>query len=296
MRVVIAGASGFLGSRLTERLTEDGHDVVRLVRRTAGKGESFWDPYARHVDQGVIDDADVVVNLAGSSTVGNPHSRRWAEQVRTSRVTTTSVLAEAVAAAPGPPALLAGNGISWYGDRGSEPLTETDKSQGDALLTRVTREWQAATGAAVEAGARVCVIRTAPVMARNSAPFKQLRLLSKLGLGARLGDGHQYFPVVSLRDWLGAVQFLAEHESAAGPFNLCCPQTPTNAEFTQALADAVGRRALLFAPSLVLRPAAGQMAPELLSSRNTRPAALLDAGYEFQDQDVRDVIAAALAP
>ena len=296
MRVVVAGASGFLGGRLADGLAEQGHDVVRLVRRpAAGADESTWDPYERRIDQAVIDDADVVVNLAGSPTAGNPHSRRWAERLRVSRVTTTSVLAEAVAAAPSPPALIAGNGISWYGDRGAELLTEDDDSRGDALLTRVTREWQAATGPAAAAGARVCVLRTSPVIDRASDPLKRLLLPFRLGLGVRLGDGRQYFPVISLRDWLGAVRFLIEHPTVEGPVNLCCPQTPTNAEFTEALADAVGRRALLFAPRLVLRPAAGRMAPELLSSRNTRPAVLLDAGYPFADQDVRDVIAAALA-
>ena len=111
-------------------------------------------------------------------------------------------------------------------------------------------------------------------MDRTSPPLKQLRLLFKAGLGARLGSGEQHFPMISLRDWIGAVSYLIESRDVSGPFNLCCPTTPTNAEFTRALARAVGRRAFFVAPAAVLRVAAGNMAPELLGSVNARPAAL----------------------
>lgn len=296
MQIVIAGASGFLGSNLVSRLRGDGHDVTRLVRRpTTAPDESTWDPHAERYDERLIDDADVVVNLAGSPTAGNPHSKAWALELRESRVTTTRVLAQAIAAADRTPAFLAGSGISYYGDHGAEVVTEESDSRGDALLTDVTREWQAAADPAVEAGARVCVLRTAPVMDRRSPPLKQMRLAFRLGLGTRLGDGRQYFPMVSLRDWLGAVTFLAGHDSAAGPFNLCCPVTPTNGEFTDALARAVGRKAFLAVPKAALKIGAGQMAPELLGSLNARPAALEAAGYEFRDRDVTAVLATALA-
>ncbi len=296
MRVVIGGASGFLGSHLTEHLRAGGHEVVRLVRRApSGAEESRWDPYAGQVDQEIVSSADVVINLAGAPTVGNPHSSKWARTLLESRVTTTRVLAEAVAAAPTPPAYLAGNGISYYGDHGDQRLTEDSDSRGDAMLTQVTREWQAATEPAAAAGARVCVLRTAPVLDRRSAPLKQLLLPFKLGLGVTLGSGKQHFPCVSLRDWVAAVAFLAEHDDVSGPVNLVCVETPTNAEFTKALAAAVHRPAFLKVPAAVLRPAAGRMAPELLGSVNASPQRLLDAGFEFADPDIGAVIAAALA-
>jgi len=295
MRIVVAGASGFLGTHLVSDLEGRGHDVARLVRREpAAAHEVSWDPYADRLDPAVIAEADVVVNLAGSPTAGNPHSRKWARALRESRVTTTRVLAGRIAAAANPPAFVAGNGISYYGDHGDEVLTEESDSRGEALLTRVTREWQAATGPAAEAGARVCVLRTSPVMDRRSTPLKQLALLSKLGLGTRLGNGRQYFPMISLRDWVGAVVHLVEHDTASGPFNLCCAVTPTNKEFTDALARAVGRRAFLAAPSFVIEKAAGAMAPEVLASVRAEPAALLKAGYTFRDEDVREVLAAGL--
>jgi uncharacterized protein (TIGR01777 family) len=296
MRAVIAGASGFLGTHLTHHLRTQGHEVVHLVRRPAQSSlESQWDPYAGRLDQAVVDRADVVVNLAGVSIAGNPHSQARAEAVLNSRVSTTRALADAIAASPRPPAFLAGNGISYYGDHGADVLTEASDSRGDAMLTQVTREWQSAASPAEQAGARVCILRTAPVMDRRSSPLRELRRLFQLGLGARLGTGKQHMPMISLRDWVAAVAFLAGSDDLSGAFNLCCPHTPTNAEFTRALARAVGRPSFLVAPALAIKVAGGRMAPEVLGSVNARPAALERAGYDFQDEDVTAVIAAALA-
>jgi len=295
VRIVIAGSSGFLGRQLTDQVRTEGHEVVSLVRRAAdGAEESQWDPYTGRLDPDVVESADVVVNLAGTPTAGNPHSKKWARELMESRVSTTRVLAEAIAASARTPAFLAQNGIGFYGDHGSEVVTEASDSRGDTLLSRVTRAWQEAAGPAVAAGARVCVLRTAPILHKGEPPLQQLLLPFRLGLGARLGDGHQNFPVISLRDWLGAATFLAASDTAAGAFNLCCPVTPTNAEFTDALAGAVGRTARLKAPAALLRKAAGAMAPELLGSVDARPAALEDAGYEFRDRDIAAVLTSAL--
>lgn len=296
MRYLVAGGSGFLGSHLIARLRDQGHEVTQLVRRAPRASDQVqWQPDEGVLDPDVVAAADVVVNVAGSPTVGNPHSRRWARELRESRVDTTRLLAETIAASGGRATFLAGNAVGYYGDHGTEPVTESSDSRGDSVLTKVTREWQAETEPAAAAGARVVVLRTAPVMHRDAPPLKQLRVLFKLGLGARLGDGEQYFPMVSLRDWLDAVTFLAADADAAGAFNVCCPETPTNAEFTRALARLVSRPAFLVAPKRVLAVAGGAAAPELLNSTNARPQALLDRGYEFADRDVTSVLASGLA-
>lgn len=299
MDVVIAGSSGFLGTHLVADLRGHGHRVTRLVRRKGeAVDESTWDPYAAEVDQALIDSADVVINLAGSPMIGNPHSKKWATDLATSRVTTTRVLADAIAqshrSGAGTPAYLAGNGVSFYGDHGDQPLSEDAQPQGDAFLTGVTQLWQDAAQPAVDAGARVAILRTAPVIDRTHPPLKLMLLPFRLGLGARLGNGCQFFPIISLRDWTGAVVHLAEHGSAQGPFNLCSPITPTNAEFTDAVCSALGSKPRLAVPAFVLRRGAGRMAPEILGSLRTQPTALVDAGYEFADHDVRDVVTAAL--
>ena len=296
MHVLVAGASGFLGRHLIDALAARDHTVTQLVRRDpAAADESRWDPAAGRVDAQVVEAADLVVNLAGSPTIGNPHSSRWARNLRESRVTTTRTLAEAIAGSARKPAFLAGNAVAIYGDHGPEQITENGDSRGHSLLTEVTREWEAVAAPARAAGARVCVLHTAPILDRSSEPLRSLRLLFRLGLGGTVGSGRQYFPVISLRDWLGGVVHLAEHPDASGPFNLCCPETPTNAEFTRALSRTVGRPAILPVPSPLIKIGAGPLAPELLGSLNVVPQALLDAGYEFRDRDVTAVIAAGLA-
>lgn len=296
MHFLIAGSSGFLGTRLRERLTVRGHDVTSLVRRAPGTGEVRWDPYRARLGPEVVDAVDVVVNLAGSPTAGNPHSRKWAENLLNSRVTTTRVLAEAIAHSNTKPVLLAGNGIAIYGDHGAERITEETHSRGDALLAQVCRAWQSAAQPAREAGARVCLLRTSPVYDKRSQPLGLLRLQFKAGLGGRLGDGRQFAPLISTRDWVDAVIHLAETPSASGPFNLCCERVPTNAELTRELARQVHRPAVLPVPAPVLRRVAGEMAPELLNSVNSYPQALLDSGFRFSDPDVEAVLREGLAP
>ena len=296
LHVVLAGSSGFLGTHLREELEGGGHRVTALVRRPAeGPDESTWDPGAGKVDRELVASADVVVNLAGSPTVGNPHSRKWSTELHDSRVGTTKVLADAIAAAPHPPYFVAGNAVAWYGDHGAAELTEAADSRGHSLMTNVCRDWQAAARPAVDAGGRVVFLRTTPVMHRSSAPLQQLRLLFKAGLGGRVGNGRQHMPMISLRDWVAATSYLIEHPTADGPFNLCCETTPTNAEFTKALAERVHRPAFARVPGPALKLAAGRLAPEVLGSTNVRPQALLDLRYEFADPDVDSVLASGLS-
>ncbi len=295
MRFLIAGSSGFLGTLLRERLVSTGHDVTSLVRRAPGSHEVQWDPYAAPLGVEVVEHHDVVVNLAGSPLVGNPHSSKWARELMNSRVTTTGVLAEAIAQSSSKPAFLAGNGISFYGDHGAEALTEQADSRGDALLTRVSRAWQAAAAPASDAGARVAVLRTSPVFDRRSMPLKGLRLLFAAGLGGRLGDGSQHMPVMSARDWVDAVVHTAEH-GLEGPVNLCSQVTPTNGEFTEALGSLLHRPAVLPAPGALLRRAGGELGGLVLDSVNAVPRALDSSGYTFHDADVRAVLAEGLSP
>ena len=299
--VLVAGASGFLGTHLCAALSSGGHTVTRLTRSApqAAPTRRAWDPYAGTLDPALVEAADVVVNLAGAPTLGNPHSEKWARELRESRVTTTRVLAEAVAASERKPAFLAGNGISYYGDHrelGDPVLDEQADSRGDALLTGVAREWQAAAEPAAEAGARLCVLRTSPVMDRRSEPLRALRLLFLAGLGGKLGDGRQHMAMISLRDWVGAVVHLAEHDSAAGAFNLCSPQDADQRGVHRGRwpSSCTGRRSppCRGSPS---RPAPGRWRPELLGSLNVVPAALQAAGYDFHDHDVVSVVRAGLA-
>lgn len=295
MRFLIAGSSGFLGTALREHLRAEGHDVVRLVRGTArGPEEASWDPYAGRLDRDQVEQADVVVNLAGRPLLGNPHSAKYRRELRESRVRTTSVLAEAIAASERKPVFLAQNGTAYYGDRGDEVLTEVAGPAPGSILTDVTHEWQEATTPAAEAGARVCILRTGPVLHRSGGAMKPLLLLFKSGLAGRLGAGQQYFPISSLQDWVRATTFLATNETSSGPYNMVAPDPPTNAEFTRALGKALGRPTVIPVPGPLIRLGAGPLAPELLGSLRTVPAKLQAEGFTFHHPGVDAVLRAAL--
>jgi uncharacterized protein (TIGR01777 family) len=295
MRIVMAGGSGFLGTAWRDRLAREGHDVVRLVRGEAMSAqESSWDPHRGEVDPAVIDGADVVVCISGSALAGNPHSAKYRSTLRDSRVNPTSTLAKAIAASDRKPALIAQNGTSFYGDRGDEELKEDSGTAPGSLLTEVTREWQAVTEPAAESGARVCVLRTAPVMHPKALAFRLIRTVFWTGLAGPLGDGRQYFPLISLEDWLGAATFLLSRDESSGPYNLSIPDPCTNAEFTEALGRALHRPTKLRVPAAPLRKAAGRLSGELLGSARIIPAKLLDEGFTFQHPDVEAVLAYAL--
>jgi uncharacterized protein (TIGR01777 family) len=296
MRFVIAGASGFLGTALRERLARDGHEVARLVRGEAvSQSESSWDPYAGRIDQALVDRADVVVNLAGAPIAHWPWTPAYQRKIRESRLATTETLARAVAASPARPALLAQSGIAGYGDRAGEVLTEDSSTPAETMLGRLTRDWEAATLPAAEAGSRVCMMRTAVVLHRSGGMMKLLLPLYRLGLGGSLGNGRQYFPTISLHDWVHAVRFIAGETSSAGVYNLTGPQPTTNAEFTKELGRMLNRPTVLSVPAWPIRTFLGELSGELLGSIRLEPGRLRQAGFTFAHPTLNSRLAAALS-
>jgi uncharacterized protein (TIGR01777 family) len=295
MKVVVGGASGFLGTALVERLRGGGHEVTRLVRTPEATADAFpWNPADGAVDQAVIDAADVVVNLSGEPISHWPPTRRWQEEVLSSRLAATTTLATAVARAPKPPVLLSSSGMSAYGaDRGDEILTEAS-TPGSGFLADVVHSWEAATQAAADAGSRVCLLRTTLAVHRSGGLLKPQVPAFRLGLGTRLGTGRQHMSLISRTDWVRAVEFLAERSDLSGPFNLGIPGDATNAEFTDAVAAAFGRKARFAAPAAALKLGAGAVAEDLLGSLRVKPQALLDAGFAFDHPDLASVVDSAL--
>jgi uncharacterized protein (TIGR01777 family) len=292
---VIAGASGFLGQAWSRSLTAQGHRVVRLVRRPPGSpDESRWDPARGQVDQSVIETADVVANLAGAPTVHFPFNESYRREFTASRVDSTRLLAEAVAACEKKPAFLAQSGIAAYGDRGAEVITEDTPLDADTFMADVVRRWEAATAPAQEAGARVVLMRTGVVLDRSGGALKAMLLPFKLGVGGPISRGDQYFATISLHDWLGAATYLALNDDLSGPFNLTGPDPSTNREFTEELGRALHRPTVLRVPAFPLRRVAGPIGGEMLASARVEPHRLLEAGYAFAHNDVADRIAAAL--
>ncbi len=295
MRYLIAGSSGFLGTALREALAREGHEVVRLMRGASPSPyDSRWDPAAGQVDQQVVESADVVVNVAGSPIV-RPWTAPVRDSIMNSRVSTTRTLSRAVARCSDPPVLLAQSGTDRYGSgHGDAVLDESTVPQGGSFLTRVLEEVEGATAEAESAGARVCHMRTGAVLSRGSGAFKVMLPFFQLGVGGRVADGRQYFPVISLRDWVRAAIHLGGDESARGPHNFTAPEPPTNAEFTAALGQALRRPTVTFLPRPLLEKGFGDLAQVLLNSLRVVPDRLLAEGFEFRDRTVDEVVVTAL--
>ncbi|MCD9197494.1 TIGR01777 family oxidoreductase [Aeromicrobium wangtongii] len=296
MHVVVGGASGFLGTALTTHLRARGHEVTRLVRSgDLAADASRWDPAAGRIDQALIDRADAVVNLSGSQISKWPRTAARRSEILSSRLAATDTLAKAVAASSTPTVFISGSGMSWYGtSRPGEVLTE-QAGPGTGFLAEVAQQWEAAAAPAVEAGARTCFVRTSLVLSKDGGVLALMLPAWKLGGGARLGSGQQHMSLISRHDWVRGVEFLLEHDTATGPFNFAMPAGATNAEFTDALGQAVHRPTFLAVPGVAVRAALGGISDDLLGSLRIFPSALADVGFTFADPDLRATLDSALA-
>ncbi|WP_436522248.1 TIGR01777 family oxidoreductase [Actinoplanes sp. HUAS TT8] len=299
MRIVMAGASGFLGARLADRLRRSGHDVVRLVRRpAAGSSEITWTPGQGRLEPAALAGADAVINLSGANVGGRRWTTAYKNTLRTSRLDTTDTIARALAKLPEgdrPRTLLQSSAVGWYGDTGNREAGE-ESPAGTTFLADLCRVWEAAARPAEDAGVRVVLLRTAPVLDRQGSLLKPLLPVFKLGGGARIGGGRQWMAWIALADWLGAAEFLLEREDVAGPVNLVSAAQCTNLDFTRALARRLRRPALLSVPGPVLDLVLGELAGEAQRSQRVIPGVLRNAGFSWRYPDIESALAAALQP
>lgn len=295
MRWLLAGASGFLGSALRTRLADEGHQVVRLVRREPATATEFrWDPASGRIDGNALEGVDVVVNLAGVNLFTWVWTTARREQILASRVDSTATLATVLARRAVQqghrPVFVSQSASGYYGGfSGPQPHTEDSPAAPD-FAAQVGARWEAATKPAAAAGVRVVLLRSAPVLDRSGSSFRLMCLPWSLGLGATLGDGRQRMPIISLEDWLRAVFWLADQSEAAGPYNLTIPTPTTNAEFSNTLAEALHRPCVLKAPAFVLKTALGELSGQMLGDMYVVPQRLLDEGFRFTAPDVASTI------
>ena len=291
MIIAIAGSSGLIGSALTTALRTADHRVIRLVRRRPSNAdEVFWNPDTGEFDIGELAGVDVVVNLCGINVGAKRWSGAFKQSLRDSRIGPTEVLAGAVAEA-GVPLLINASAVGFYGDTRNRVVDESTP-HGAGFLAQLCVDWEAATAAASDAGARVVLLRTGLVLSPSGGMLNRLRPLFGLGLGARLGDGRQYFPWISLEDQVRAMLFAISHDELAGPVNLTGPAPVTNGEFTSALGRVLRRPTPMIVPGFALRAVLGEFADEgLLGGQRAIPAALEAAGFVFHHKTVGAALA-----
>ncbi|HZY65231.1 MAG TPA: TIGR01777 family oxidoreductase [Rubrobacteraceae bacterium] len=283
MRVLVSGATGLIGSALSSELENKGHRVIVLSRSEPSSEKTIrWDPSRGQLDASRLEGIDAVVHLAGESIIG-----RWTgekkRRIRESRVQGTLLLAESIAGlSEKPRAMVCASGINYYGDRGNELLRE-ESEPGDAFLSEVVKEWEAAADPAREVSIRVANLRFGVVLSPEGVALGMTLPIFKLGGGGKVGSGRQWWSWVALDDVVGALIHALENDFVEGPVNVVAPNPLTNAEYTKVLGEVLNRPTLVPVPAPAIRAVLGQVADELLlASMRVEPAKLKETGYEFR--------------
>jgi uncharacterized protein (TIGR01777 family) len=269
---------------------------MRLVRSPSATDDdaAFWDPARGEIDATVVDGADAVINLNGRSIAAGRWNQEVKEELRSSRIDSTTTLVDAIDTAENPPQLLVNaSAVGYYGDRGDEILDE-DSALGEGFLAELTRDWEAAAVAASSDRTRVVLLRLGMVIARQGALGRMLTPF-KLGLGGPVGSGRQFWPWIALDDVCGIVSHVLGDVDVKGPVNVVAAQEVRSSEFARALGRVLSRPAVIKMPAFAARLALGEMADSLLlASQRVRPRVLEEIGHEFIRPTLDEAIRAAL--
>ena len=277
-----------IGSALFPHLTEQGHRVVRLVRRAAAPGEdaAVWDPEAGKLETGALEGVEAVVHLAGENIGASRWTQKRKQRMRSSRIRSTRLLSESLAQLANPPrVLVSASAVGFYGSRGDEALTE-DSPAGSGFLSQVCQEWEAATEAARQRGIRVVNLRIGMVLSAKGGALPAMLPAFRAGVGGKLGNGRQFVSWITIDDLTRAISHAIATESLSGPVNAVSPNPVRNVEMTKALGKVLRRPTFLSMPASVVRLIFGEMADALLlSGQRVVPGKLLASGFTFQFPD-----------
>jgi len=278
-----------IGTALKTELADHGHQV-RCLTRSPG-GDYQWTALPGSVPGEAVDWADALVSLNGASLTHLPWTAAYRRLIESSRVDATAALAQAVRDCENPPSVwVSGSAVGFYGDRGEEQVDESSPP-GDSFLATVVQAWEQAARPAL-GHTRVVWARTGIVLGPEGA-LKPLAAVTRVGLGARLGSGAQWWPWVSLADEVRAMEFALGATSLAGPIDIVSPVPARAHDISRAVARILRRPHVMRVPAVVLRSVLGGADELLLASQRVAPTALLDAGFQFEHTDVVGAIRAA---
>jgi hypothetical protein len=207
----------------------------------------------------------------------------------------TKFLAEALAGLKNKPKVLASaSAIGFYGSRGTEVINEKSAS-GSGFLAETCAEWEEAAEPAQKAGINLVYLRFGVILSIKGGALAKMLLPFKLGVGGKIGSGHQYLSWVSISDAINAIKHVLNSKNPSGPFNIVSQQPVTNLEFTKALGKVLSRPTVFPLPAFAARLAFGEMADELLlSSACVIPSRLIKSGFSFKHNNLEEALRSLL--
>jgi uncharacterized protein (TIGR01777 family) len=308
MKVVVTGATGFIGRALCPALLAAGHSITALSRDET-RARQLLGPRVACLSWGgshtawksAVAEADALIHLAGESVAGKRWTPEFKAKLRDSRVEPTRALVAAMRPAESSPqTLLSASAVGYYGDRGEETLTEASRP-GDDFLAQTCVAWEAEALRAEEKGARVVLLRTGIALGEGGALEKLIHPLPipispwNLGLGGPLGSGRQWFPWIHLDDVVGLYLWALTEPEVRGALNTTAPNPVTMAALARAIGRVLRRPALVPVPAFALRLLLGEFAESLLASQRVVPAVAERLGYAFRYTAVETALRALLA-
>lgn len=291
MKILITGASGLVGSSLVESLFKKGHTLRTLRRHKEKNWGKLWDTDALDAD----DDQspfDAVIHLAGENVANGRWDAAHKEKIIRSRVDGTWELVDYISQPHRrPKVFLCASAAGFYGNCGAAIVDERSPL-GAGFLAEVCRQWEETAGKAAQAGIRVINMRFGMILSSRGGALHKMLPAFKAGVGGVVGNGEQFISWIGMRDLTEIVNFLLENDSLSGPFNIVTPNPVTNRAFTKILGEVLKKPTIFPAPAFLVRLLFGhEMADEmLLSSFRVMPIRLLEAGYRFQDEDLRHTL------
>lgn len=304
MKIIILGATGFIGRHLIKELLSAGHSVVAVGREPSKIKQLFgeaviaaqWDGKTPKGWVEHLSAAAVLVNLSGENIGNIPWTEENRKLIIQSRLDScNAVLAALCHAHPRPAKIIQASAIGYYGDANDFILEESSPS-GKEFLSKVTVEWEKAIMPAEKLGCKVIFIRSATVLGTDGGALPKIATPFAFYLGGVIGSGKQWFSWIHIRDEVSAIRFLIENEESGGPYNLASPNPVQAKVFFNAVKMAVGKPALFWIPSFLVKLFMGKKGEELiLSSKRVVPKRLLDAGFRFAhpaiDEAMNDLFA-----
>lgn len=283
MKILIAGASGLVGSALASLLRHRMHQVFTLVRRAPEDlNEIYWDPSKQTLSSDSIEGFDAIVNLSGESISNGRWTKKKKQRILDSRIQSTSLLVKTIAQlAKKPKVLINASAIGIYGDSGDAWVNEKS-SPGTGFLADVCQQWEKAADPVESMGVRLVKLRTGVVLTDSGGALKKMLLPFKLCLGGVIGSGKQYMSWIMLQDLISIIAEAIIDDHYSGVINAVTDNPVTNREFTKALGVALHRPTVFPMPAFVAKLAFGEVADALLlSSCRVKPQKLMDCGYQF---------------